>query len=184
MRTEQDASSSGDILRIARHQDRDAFARLFAIYAPRVKAYLIRQGVSPELAEDLAQETLVRVWRRAATFNPVQATASAWIFAISRNLWIDHLRRERHPSVLDGRALDAPAEPETPDQVLEAGERDRRLQKAMRELPAEQLTVLHMAFFGGHTHAQIAEQLELPLGTVKSRLRLALARVRDSLGDP
>lgn len=126
---------------------------------------------------------MVRVWRRAATYDPAHTTASAWIFTIARNLRIDALRRERHPSMLDGMVMDEPTEPETPDQVLETSERDRRIKSALHDLPADQYKVLQMAFFAGHTHAQIAEQLKLPLGTVKSRLRLALARVRDTLGD-
>lgn len=176
-------TSSDDIRRIADHQDREAFVRLFADYAPRVKAYLIRHGVTAELAEDLAQETLVRVWRRAGTFDPDHATVGAWIFTIARNLHVDALRREQHPSRLERIGMDDATEPETPAQVLETSERERQVHAALLDLPADQLQVLQMAFFAGHTHAQIARELGMPLGTVKSRLRLALARVRETLRD-
>lgn len=147
-------------------------------YAPRVKAYLRHQGLSAEAAEDLAQETLINVWRKAGTFDPSRASASAWIFTIARNLRIDALRRERHPSLLAEDLGSSQSEPKTPEEVYVGRERERDIQKALDLLPQEQLEVLRMSFFMGRAHADIAEELSLPLGTVKSRLRLAVTHLR------
>ena len=171
-------STTEDILRIARSGDRACFVRLFMDFAPRVKAYLHRQGLSAEAAEDLAQETLINVWRKAGTFDPSKASASAWIFTIARNLRIDALRRERHPSLLAEDLGTSLTEPKTPEEVCVGRESERDIEKALSMLPEEQLEVLRMSFFMGRAHADIAEELSLPLGTVKSRLRLAVAHLR------
>lgn len=171
-------STAEDILRISRSEDRACFVRLFLEFAPRVKAYLRHQGLSPEAAEDLAQETLINVWRKAGTFDPSKANASAWIFTIARNLRVDALRRERHPSLLVEDWGESLTEPKTPEEVYVGRESERDIQKALSMLPEEQLEVLRMSFFMGRPHADIAEELSLPLGTVKSRLRLAVAHMR------
>ena len=143
---------------------------MFIDFAPRVKAYLRHQGLSPEAAEDLAQETLINVWRKAGTFDPSKASAAAWIFTIARNLRVDALRRERHPSSLAEELGPSLTEPKTPEEVYVGRESERDIQKALSTLPEEQLEVLRMSFFMGRAHADIAEELCLPLGTVKSRL--------------
>ena len=166
---------SGLIMAIAQHGDREAFASLFNHFAPRVKGYLTRLGTTPEAAEELAQETLLTVWRRAAAFDPARAAASTWIFAIARNLRIDLARRERRP--LPGEQP-APEETPRPDAELEAAQDERRVAAALAALPAEQAQAVRLAFFSDKPHAQIALDLSLPLGTVKSRIRLAMARLR------
>lgn len=171
-------STAEDILKISRSRDRACFVRLFMDFAPRVKAYLSHQGLSPEAAEDLAQETLINVWRRAETFDPSRASASAWIFTIARNLRVDALRREQHPSLLAEELGISLTEPKTPEEVYFGKERERDIQRALSMLPNEQLEVLRMSFFLGRPHADIAEELRLPLGTVKSRLRLAMNHLR------
>ncbi len=171
-------STTEDILRISRSEDRAGFVRLFIVFAPRVKAYLCHQGLSPEAAEDLAQETLINVWRKAGTFDPSKASASAWIFTIARNLRVDALRRERHPSLLAEDLQPSLTEPKTPEEVYVGRESERDIRKALSALPEEQLEVLRMSFFMGRAHADIAQELGLPLGTVKSRLRLAVAHLR------
>jgi RNA polymerase sigma-70 factor (ECF subfamily) len=173
------SNASEDILDLARGRDQEAFVRLFLQFAPKVKSYLIRQGLRPEVAEELAQETLVIVWRKADTFDPARAGAAAWIFTIARNLRIDALRRERHPSdiaAMDGQALWT--EPSTPEEVYADEEREKRVRRALEHLSPDQLEVLRMSFFEGRPHSDIAAGLGLPLGTVKSRLRLAVARLR------
>jgi len=173
---------SGCIVRIAERGDRDAFACLFNHFAPRVKSYLMRLGAAPEAAEELAQETLLTVWRRAAAFDPGRAAASTWIFTIARNLRIDLSRR-------DGRApaADDPAEmndaPSRPDEALSAIEDKTRIGVAVASLPREQAQVISLAFFADKAHSEIAGELGLPLGTVKSRLRLAMARLRGALAE-
>ena len=171
------------VVRIGRDGDREAFKALFASFAPRVKTYLIRHGATPAQAEDLAQETLLAVWRKASYFDPARASVAAWLFTIARNLRIDALRRERAVFAYD---LDPPEQPdETPaaDEQLASAERESRLREALKFLPLEQLEVIRLSFFQDRPHSEIAEQLKLPLGTVKSRLRLAMARLRGVLGD-
>lgn len=171
------------IAAIADGQDRAAFAALFEFYAPRIKGMLIRIGTPADTAEDMAQETLLTVWRKAGYFDPARASASAWIYAIARNLRIDRLRGDRRAKIY--AALE-PAEreaPEGPDRALDAAERDQRVRTALKELSPEQVRVVELSFFEGRAHGDIAALLNLPLGTVKSRVRLAMARLRNLLGD-
>jgi RNA polymerase sigma-70 factor (ECF subfamily) len=170
------------ILAVARTGDRNAFAMLFEHFAPRVKSYMLRLGAAPEAAEELAQEALLTVWRKAALFDPARAGASTWIFAIARNLRIDAIRRERRPKIEDD-PTDEPAPEPAADTVVAAAERDMRLREAMAALPGDQAEVVRQSFFQDKAHSEIARDLDLPLGTVKSRLRLALARLRGLVGD-
>jgi RNA polymerase sigma-70 factor (ECF subfamily) len=175
------ADFSGWILAIAEHGDRAAFSELFDHFAPRVKAYLLRLGTNPETAEELAQETLLTVWRRSASFDPARAAASTWIFAIARNLRIDLARRERRP--LPGEESLVTGEVPQPDALLEAAQDARRVAAALSILPDEQAEAIRLAFFSDKPHAEIALDLALPLGTVKSRIRLAMGRLRALLED-
>lgn len=170
------------ILAVAQRADRNAYALLFEHFAPRVKSYMLRLGAKPEAAEELAQECLLSVWRKAALFDPARAGASTWIFAIARNLRIDSIRRERRPKFEDD-PTDEPAPEPAADTVVAAGERDVRLREAMRTLPVDQAEVVRQSFFQDKAHSEIARDLNLPLGTVKSRLRLALTRLRGLVGD-
>jgi RNA polymerase sigma-70 factor (ECF subfamily) len=168
---------------VAQHQDRAAFARLFAHFAPRVKAYLVRLGADAASAEDLMQEIMLTVWRRADSYDPAQAAVSTWIFTIARNRRIDALRRARGPQgVVNDPALQ-PDPPAGADQAIEAGEWQERLRGAIGDLPPEQSEMLRLAYFDDQSHSDIAARLKLPLGTVKSRLRLAIGRLRAKLGD-
>ena len=168
---------------VAQHADREAFATLFRHFAPRVKTMLMRGGAPAVSAEELAQETLLAVWRKAAQFDPEKAGASTWIFTIARNLRIDVLRRERHPDTLLPDPSDEPAQPSQADHVLAAGERDERVRAAMAMLSPEQAAVVRAAFFLDKAHGEIERHLGIPLGTVKSRLRLALSKLRAALED-
>lgn len=169
------------IAAIAAHRDRGSFAALYRFYAPKIKTYLIRQGISNAIAEELTQETFLNIWRKAAQFDPSRATASAWIYTIARNLRVDFLRREHHP---DNRHLVNDADlPNRPEQELHTKQGETRLRAAISALPAEQSSVLRLSFFEEKTHPQIANHLGLPLGTVKSRIRLAAAYLRSLLDD-
>lgn len=168
---------------IALHRDRDAFAMLFAYYAPRIKAVLMRQGASAELAEDLAQEALLSVWRKADYFEASRASASAWIFAIARNLRIDALRRDQRARKSAHYNVFEPEAPETPDSVVAARESDAHVRTALAQLSKDHVKVVRLSFFEGKAHREIAEVLNIPLGTVKSRLRLAMGRLRELLGE-
>ena len=167
------------IVRIAARQDCGSFIALFTQFAPRVKGYLIRQGVSQQVAEELAQETFLMVWRKANQFDPMRASAGAWIYTIARNLRVDLLRRERHPD--DGRIGEAPSAQRTPEDELKVLEAERRLRGAIDNLPREQAEVVRLSYFEDQTHPEIADRLGLPLGTVKSRIRLASTQLRSTL---
>jgi RNA polymerase sigma-70 factor (ECF subfamily) len=168
---------------IAEKKDRAAFAALFEFYAPRIKAMLTRLGAAADAAEDLAQETLLTVWRKAAYFDPDRASAAAWIFTIARNLRIDRLRGDNRAKLYAPYEMVEPEGPQHPDSALNAAERDARVRAALKELSQEQVRVVQLSFFEGRAHGDIATLLDLPLGTVKSRVRLAMARLRNLLGD-
>ena len=168
---------------IAERQDRAAFASLFEFYAPRIKAMLTRLGAAGDAAEDLAQETLLTVWRKAAYFDPDRASAAAWIFTIARNLRIDRLRGDNRAKLYASYEMVEPEGPQNPDSALNATERDARVRAALKQLSQEQVRVVQLSFFEGRAHGDIATLLDLPLGTVKSRVRLAMARLRNLLGD-
>ena len=171
------------IIAIAQRRDRKAFALLFRYFAPRVKAWMMQSGVSAAAAEELAQETMLVVWRKARLFNPERAGPSTWIFTIARNQRIDALRRERHPSTL----MPAPEidlePPLQPDRLTTLAEQESRIRMALQHLPPEQAEVIRKAFLEDKAHAEIEKELGIPLGTVKSRLRLATNRLRAMLED-
>ena len=167
------------MVRIARDRDRDSFVALFESFAPRVKTYLIRSGLPEGVAEEIAQETLFTAWRKADRFDPVRASAAAWLFTIARNLRIDLLRHDGHRGATHPEVESA--SPPTPEENLGGAEGERRLHDAMAELSAEQSMVVRLAFFEERSHSEIAHSLGVPLGTVKSRLRLAAAHLRRQL---
>ncbi len=190
-RSEEERTRIEDLLAVARHRDREAFGRLFDYYAPRVKAYLRRLGADPQQAEELAQEVMLTVWRRAAQYDPRRATPGTWIFRIARNRRIDALRRERRPPEAEEVEVETEAggeeeAAERPGEALEARSEallmERRLREAIARLPPEQAEILRLYYLEEMPQGEIADTLGLPLGTVKSRLRLALAKLRDYLG--
>jgi RNA polymerase sigma-70 factor (ECF subfamily) len=161
--------------------DRQQFAALFGYFAPRLKSFFLRLGAGPGVAEDLAQETMLVVWRKAGQFDPERAAVSTWIFTIARNLRIDLKRRERDPALL-AEFFESAAEPMPSDHVLSA-ERDQSVRLAMTGLSREQAEAIRLSFFEDRPHGEIAKILDIPLGTVKSRLRLAMARLRALVED-
>jgi RNA polymerase sigma-70 factor, ECF subfamily len=180
-----DADVFADLVEaVARRRDGDAFARLFAHYGPRVKAYFRRLGTADDTAEELMQDVMLTLWRRAEMFDRDRASVATWLFAIARNRRIDVLRREYRPQVdaEDPALVGSPAPPA--DQRLQADQAERRLRQALATLPAEQAELVRESFFRDRSHSVIAAELRLPLGTVKSRLRLALAKLRGALRDP
>ncbi len=177
------ADEAADLIEaIAARQDRAAFAALFRHYGPRVKAFLMKGGADAETAQEVAQEAMITVWRKAASFDRTRASAATWIYTIARNKRIDMLRRTGRPAIEteDWLAIFAPEE-DRPEKSVLAGQTYTRVKELMSDLSADQLIVIQKAFFEDKTHSAIAEELRLPLGTVKSRIRLALARLRDAL---
>jgi RNA polymerase sigma-70 factor (ECF subfamily) len=161
--------------------DREAFARLFALTAPKVKGYLLRLGCAPNIAEELTQDVMLTVWRRAGQYDPAKSGPLTWLFVVARNRRIDWLRRERAEVLYEFEQ----SEDEAPraDQQIIGAEQEGRVREALGDLPNEQREVLRRAFFEEEAHATIAAALNLPLGTVKSRIRLAMAKLRTRLED-
>lgn len=170
------------IVAIAQGRDREAFAQLFQHFAPRLKSWLMRAGANAAAAEDFAQEAMLTVWRKAELYDPARAGASAWIFTIARNLRIDSLRRDAR-GIPDIDLSEMPDPPARPDDALFAATAAGRIRTALQTLPREQAEVVRLSFFQEKAHAEIAKDLGLPLGTVKSRMRLAMTRLRTLLGD-
>jgi RNA polymerase sigma-70 factor (ECF subfamily) len=162
--------------------DRGAFAMLFRRHAGRVKGFLVRSGFSMGEADEAVQEVMLSVWRRAASFDPARAGALTWIFAIARNRRVDMLRRRRPEPDPDDPLFQPDPDPGAAARTM-AADRDAAVRAAMAELSADQRDAVRLAFYEGLTHAQIAAFRDLPLGTVKSRLRLAMERLRGALGE-
>jgi RNA polymerase sigma-70 factor (ECF subfamily) len=169
---------------VAIHKDKAAYGELFAYYGPRVKAYLMRLGADNALAEELAQDVMVTVWRKADLFDRTQASVSTWLFRVARNKRIDAIRRTTKPELDPNDPLLLPSAPPAADQVISGAERDQLVRAAIVDLPEEQRQLLHQAFYDGLSHREIAEQTGTPLGTVKSRLRLAFLKLRSKLDSP
>lgn len=174
-----DADDLADLLeRVARARDRDAFARLFDHFAPRLKAVAMREGADEALAEDLVQDVMLTVWRQAATFDRSRAGAATWLFTVMRNRRIDLFRRGRFVDYGLDELPDRPSPDPGPEEEAGLAIDADALGARLAHLPAEQREVLEKAYFEEKTHSEIAAELGLPLGTVKSRIRLALARLR------
>jgi RNA polymerase sigma-70 factor, ECF subfamily len=171
---------------VALRRDREAFATLFEYFAPRIKTFMKRSGAGEQGADELAQEALLAVWTKAQLFDPNSTGAMAWIFTIARNLRIDALRRERRSGY--GNAIEIDPEfhvddgPQ-PDAELAGAQMESRVRSALLSLSEDQQRVIELSFFEEKVHAEIARTLRIPLGTVKSRLRLAMNRLRGLLGD-
>ena len=176
--------SNNDLLsRIASDRDRDAFAALFSALAPRVKSYMMKLGAAPEMAEEVAQETFMSVWRKAAQFDSTKSSAVTWIFTIARNLRIDRLRKEKRPALDPNDPMLIPEAPQSALQNLEQAAIVERVTASINELPTEQRDAVRLSFIEGLSHQEIADTLSVPLGTVKSRLRLSFEKLRLSLGE-
>lgn len=164
---------------VAADADREAFARLFQFFAPRVASFMERAGMSSAEAEEIAQETMVTVWRKASLYDPSQAAVSTWVFTIARNLRIDQARKQARARAGVSTLAEEPADFETSaEDIALSAERDAQVRRAMATLSAEQSKVLRLSFFAEKPHSQIAQELGIPLGTVKSRARLAMAKIR------
>ena len=165
---------------VALRRDREAFAQLFSYFAPRLKAWLIKSGATPGAAEDFAQDAMLTVWRKADLFDARKARAATWIFTIARNRRLDMLRRDARPLPTPEIEL-AGEEVRRPDDILSMSEDTERVRHALARLKPDQVEVLRLAFFMDNPHSEIARSLDLPLGTVKSRIRNAMIKLRAML---
>lgn len=165
--------------RVRDDKDTEAFSALFRHFAPRVKAFLMRSGASETVAEECMQEAMATIWHKAHLFDPGRASVATWVFTIARNRRIDVIRRERRPEPED-LPWGPEAEPAQED-VLGLQQDSARLSKALANLPEKQRHLIEAAYFGDLTHSEIAAETGLPLGTIKSRIRLALERLRHAM---
>lgn len=177
------AALSRLLLSVGSTRDKAAFAELFRHFAPRLKGYLLRLGGDAAAAEEAMQEAMVLVWRKAEQFDPAKANASTWIFTIARNVRIDTFRRERRPEFDPDDPALVPDPEEQPDASLARGQSAVMVREALTKLSEAERAVLHLSFFEDLSHSVIASKLGVPLGTVKSRLRLAFGKLRDELSD-
>lgn len=167
------------MVRIRDSGDETAFAELFSHFAPRVKAFLLKSGANEAMAEDCMQDVMATIWTKSHLFDPARASVATWIFTVARNRKIDLIRRQRRPE-----PQDLPWGPEhEPDQVdvLTLQQQSVRLGEILADLPDKQRELIEHAYFGDLSHNEIAERTGLPLGTIKSRIRLALERLRHAM---
>ena len=167
------------VQRVHMDQDKAAFAKIFAHFAPRVKSFLMKGGSGETLAEECTQEVMAPLWQKAHLFDPTRASVSTWIFTIARNKKIDALRKQKRPEPED-LPWGPEAEPDQAD-VIVLQQETERLAKAVAELPDKQRLLIEQAYFGDLSHSEIADETGLPLGTIKSRIRLALERLRHTM---
>lgn len=166
---------------VALHRDKAAFSKLFAYFAPRVKSHLLKMGLSDTLAEDIAQEVMVKMWDKAASFDRKKAKVSTWLFRIARNKFIDHTRKHKYPEVDADNALRGEASDSQTDEYTIARQQSDAISKALKKLSPEQREAVVTSYYKDMTHSQVSEELSIPLGTVKSRLRLAFKVLRKEL---
>jgi RNA polymerase sigma-70 factor (ECF subfamily) len=169
------------LLRVGNDRDRSAFKKLYEHFAPRLKSFLLRIGSDMSAAEEICQESMIMVWRRAETFNPDSAGASTWIFTIARNKRIDKLRKDNRPlpDLNDPSFFQIPVDKS--DDILQRVEEEKKIKNALKNLPSEQAKLILSAYYEEKSHRKIADETNLPLGTVKSRIRLAINRLRTQL---
>ncbi len=169
------------IARIAEMRDRAAYAALFSRFAPKLKAFAMGQGLTAAAAEDLAQDALLNVWRKAHLFDAHKATAVTWIYSIARNLRIDAARKAKRVKELPEDLWQS--DPDKPaDEAMVLLQSAHSLKDVLATLPEEQMAILRLSFYEDLSHGDIAKALAIPLGTVKSRLRLAMTRLRNGFG--
>lgn len=167
------------VIAVRDQQDKAAFAELFSHFAPRVKSFLMKSGASHDVAEECAQDVMATLWRKAKLFDPAKASVSTWIFTIARNRRIDMLRKQRRPEP-EELTWGPESEPDQLD-VLALQQETTQLGEALAQLPEKQRMLIERAYFGDLSHSEIAAETGLPLGTIKSRIRLALERLRHTM---
>lgn len=168
---------------IAEYRDRDAFETLFSRFGPRIKGMMIGSGASEDVAEDLVQDVMMAVWRKASLYAPERGNVSTWIFTIARNARIDRLRRQPTQPYVDVETVTLESDEPNAEMELIGSQNDARVREAVARLPKEQKAVIELAFIRYKPQSEIARDLDLPIGTVKSRMRLAYQKSKDYLED-
>ncbi|MBU2944415.1 MAG: sigma-70 family RNA polymerase sigma factor [Shimia thalassica] len=167
------------LMAVRDRQDRQAFVKLFDHFAPRLKGMFIKSGLSAARAEDIIQDTMLNVWRKAHLFDPHRAQATSWIYRIARNRHIDVLRRENRPLPEELKIEDQPAEDAS--QIVALEMETEKLRSALMRLRPEQRELVEKAYLGELSHSDIQAETGLPLGTIKSRIRLGMERLRHEM---
>jgi RNA polymerase sigma-70 factor (ECF subfamily) len=163
---------------IGKNQDKLAFNNIFRYFAPRLKSFLVKAGSTDSQAEEVIQEVMIAVWTKSSTYDSNKSSVSTWIYTIARNKRIDKIRKEkRHYLSESDEGLEIPVD-STQEKEIFASQVSNSLKKYMSNLPEEQSKLLKLSYFYNKTHADISEELKIPLGTVKSRIRLALTKMR------
>jgi len=168
---------------VATFRDKASFEILFSRFGPRIKGMMEKSGASPDLAEDLVQDVMLTVWRKAALYQPDKGAVSTWIYTVARNARIDRLRRLPVQPYVDVETVTLASEDDSPEAEAIGSQHGDLVRNALEKLPAEQRRVVEMAFTEYKPHSEIARDLDLPIGTVKSRLRLAYSKLREELGE-
>ena len=179
--TETETSFEDLLVAVGKSQDKQAFIELFNHFAPRVKSFLLRLGTKEIEAEELVQAVMLTVWDKAVSYDPAKARASTWIFTIARNKRIDFFRKESRPEIDPNDPALIPDNEKDAHQIMVNEQAATELNSAIRNLPKEQAELIYKSYFEDKSHSEIAQETELPLGTVKSRLRLALKALRNTL---
>lgn len=164
--------------RVAQNRDRQAFAELFDHFAPRLKSFMMRKSASAELAEDLVQEAMIAVWTKSASYEPSKGAVTTWVFTIARNLRIDRFRRDGHMPMTELGDYDEPSDAPEGEELLGRKQEDSLVAQALANIPQEQREILLLSFVEDMPQSEIATKLAIPLGTVKSRMRLAYGHLR------
>ncbi|NVK20375.1 MAG: sigma-70 family RNA polymerase sigma factor [Methylocystaceae bacterium] len=171
------------MVKVSKDRDKQAFATLFEHFAPRVKSYVFQLGSDETMAEEIAQQTMLQVWRKGHTFNADKAAASTWIFRIARNLRLDILRKEKHYDFDDHDLNEIEDDRDSQEEQVDQNQKAMIVRTALHQLPADQSEVIKLSFYEGLSHGDIAKRLDVPLGTVKSRIRLAFKRIKNTIGE-
>jgi len=173
---------NSNLMAIGQRRDESAFSEVYGHFAGRIKSFLMSRGMEDSIAEELVQEIMLLVWRRAESFDPKKAAASTWIYTIARNRRIDYLRGNSRIEVeFEDEMLELDDDEITQEQSVDLAQQSDLLKDALERLPQEQQHVMHLSYFRGQSHGAIAEWLGLPIGTVKSRIRLAMKSIRNDL---
>jgi len=167
---------------LAESRDKQCFSELFSHFAPRVKSYLLRLGLTESIAEELMQEAMLNVWRKCHLYNPKKAAASTWIFTLARNLSIDWMRRQKYPEYSYDELSEHPDVQQPQEHQGDTLVFNSQMQTLLQQLPENQAQAIYMSFYEGRAHAEISERLGIPLGSVKSRIRLACAKIKAAWG--
>jgi len=171
-----------NLIAIGKNRDQKAFQDFYDHFSGRIKSFLIGKGMEEAVAEELSQEIMLIVWRKADSYNPDKAAASTWLFTIARNRRIDYLRGNSRVEVeLDDDMLEVDSPDQTQEEKVNLAQQSKILEQSMNKLPQEQRQVLHLSYYRGQSHGAIAAWLDLPIGTVKSRIRLAMQAIRSDI---